>query len=83
MQGKGKIRNVAEGGVFVGTSQLPDQGEMVVLSFRDTKGRELDVTGLVWWTTSENPGVYRAPGFGMRLLEESEEYSRFFESLRH
>ena len=82
VQGKGKIRNVDEGGVFVGTSQIPHQGEMVVLSFRDMKGREVDITGLVWWTTTDEPGSHRAPGFGIRLLEESEAYSRFFQSLR-
>lgn len=82
LKGRGKIRNVAEGGVFVGTDQVPDQGEMVVLSFRDHQGRALDVSGLVWWTTTENGGQHRAPGFGMRFLEDSEDYLRFYESLR-
>jgi len=81
LHGRGKIRNVAEGGVFVGTDQVPDQGELVVLSFRDAKGRDVDVSGLVWWTTAETPGPHRAQGFGMRLLEESEAYSRFVDSL--
>jgi Tfp pilus assembly protein PilZ len=81
LHGRGKIRNVAEGGVFVGTAQVPDQGELVVLSFRDHKGRTLDVSGLVWWTTAEAPGPHRAPGFGMRLLEDSEDYGRFVDSL--
>ena len=81
LHGRGKIRNVAEGGVFVGTAQVPDQGDLVVLSFRDHRGREVDVSGLVWWTTADEPGPHRAPGFGMRLLEDSESYSRFLESL--
>jgi Tfp pilus assembly protein PilZ len=82
LHGRGKIRNVAEGGLFVGTTEVPNQGELVSVSFRDMKGRELDVHGLVWWTTDEVPGPHRAPGFGIRLLEESEDYSRFFDSLR-
>jgi Tfp pilus assembly protein PilZ len=79
LRGRGKICNVAEGGLFVGTAQVPDQGEMVSLSFRDYRGKTLDVHGLVWWTTSNTPG--RAPGFGIRLLEDSEEYSHFIASL--
>ena len=82
LRGRGTIRNVAEGGLFVGTPQVPHQGDVVSLSFRDPKGRGLDVSGLVWWTTADEPGSHRAPGFGIRLLEESEDYQRFFDSLR-
>ena len=81
LRGRGKICNVAEGGLFVGTALVPDQGELVSLSFRDHRGRALDVHGLVWWTTSNEPGFHRTPGFGMRLLEDSEEYSHFVASL--
>ena len=82
LHGRGKIRNVADGGLFVGTAQVPNTGELVSLSFRDPRGRALDVHGLVWWTTSDEPGTHRAPGFGMRLLEHSDAYSRFIDSLR-
>lgn len=81
LRGRGKIRNVAEGGVFVGTTQLPSQGDLVVLSFRGASGPPLEVTGLVWWTTLEAPGPHRMPGFGMRLLDSSDEYERFYASL--
>ena len=81
LQGRGTIRNVTEGGLFVGTTQVPDQGDLVSVSFRDPKGRGLDVSGLVWWTTTDEPGSHRAPGFGMRLLEDSEAYRQFVESL--
>jgi len=81
LRGRGKIRNMAEGGLFVGTAAVPQEGELVSLSFRDHRGRELDVHGLVWWTTSDEPGVHRSPGFGMRLLEDSERYRLFLENL--
>jgi PilZ domain len=81
LHGRGKIRNVAEGGVFVGTAQVPREGDLVSLSFRDHRGRELDLHGLVWWTTDEAPGNHRASGFGIRLLESSDDYDRFLESL--
>ena len=80
LRGTGKIRNVAEGGLFVGTEQLPDQGDTVRVSFR-SNGTSVDVEGLVWWTTEDSPGPHRARGFGMRLLYDSEEYERFLASL--
>lgn len=82
LHGRCKIHNVAEGGLFVGTAQVPHEGELVSLSFRDHRGRALDVHGLVWWTTNDAPGNHRAPGFGMRLLEDSDDYSRFLATLR-
>jgi Tfp pilus assembly protein PilZ len=81
LRGRGTIRNVAEGGLFVGTTQVPHQGNMVSLSFRDYSGRGHDVSGLVWWTTNDEPGSHRAPGFGIRLLDDSDDYRRFVESL--
>src|SRR5215468_6020617 len=73
LRGRGTIRNVAEGGMFVGTTQVPHQGNVVSLSFRDPKGRGLGVSGLVWWTTADEPGWHRAPGFAVRLLDDSED----------
>jgi hypothetical protein len=81
LHGRGTIRNMAEGGLFVGSPQVPHQGELVSLSFRDNKGRALDLSGLVWWTTTDEPDWHKTPGFGIRLLEDSEAYRRFFDSL--
>jgi Tfp pilus assembly protein PilZ len=81
LRGRGTIRNMAEGGMFVGTPQIPHQGDLVSLSFRDGNGRGLDVSGLVWWTTIDEPGSHRTPGFGIRLLEESDDYRSFLDSL--
>jgi len=80
LRGTGKIRNVDEGGLFVGTEQLPDQGETVRIRFR-AEGTSVDVEGLVWWTTEDAPGPHRARGFGMRLLDDSDAYQRFLSSL--
>jgi Tfp pilus assembly protein PilZ len=80
--GKGKITNVAEGGLFVGTASIPEQGETVELRFSTPSGRRLAVSGLVWWTTAQtHPDRYKLPGFGLRLLEESDDYDRFVRSL--
>lgn len=72
---KGRIMNVSEGGLFVGSGTIPGQGENAALRFRAPGGDEIKLSGLVWWTTEEG-GVtrHRAPGFGVRLLDESEEW---------
>ncbi len=42
------------------------------------------LSGLVWWTTAESPSGRLVPaGFGLRLLDETEEYARLLRSLRH
>ena len=83
LRGQGKIRNVGEGGLFVGTPVLPAQGETVKVSFRDGRGHTLALSGLVWWTTDDDPGTHRASGFGMRLLDCDDEYERFLAGLAH
>jgi hypothetical protein len=74
LRGTGKIKNVGLGGLFVGSRQIPEQGESVSLSFHFPGGRELSVLGVVWWTTLEAAGRHRTPGFGLRLIEENESY---------
>ncbi len=79
----GKIRNVGEYGVFVGTDSIPDQGSNVDLSIRTPGGAELRISGLVWWTTEERVGArHRVPGFGVRLLDDSDEYREFWSGLQ-
>jgi Tfp pilus assembly protein PilZ len=68
---QGKIKNMSESGVFVGTTAMPETGENVDLSFRERGGNEITLSGLVWWTTNDTSGSgSRAPGFGLRLLDE-------------
>ena len=80
---KGRIRNVGEGGAFVGTASIPEQGESVDLNFRAPGGEEVRFSGLVWWTTDDCCGTrHAAPGFGIRLLDGDDEFRRFLESLQ-
>jgi uncharacterized protein (TIGR02266 family) len=69
---RGKIKNVSEGGLFVGTASLPEEGDNVALHFRAPNGRECSLSGMVWWTRAPSDIDRRAPGFGLRLLEESD-----------
>lgn len=73
----GKIKNISEGGLFVGTASLPEAGESIDLRFKAPDGREVRLSGLVWWTTeSGDAGARRAPGFGLRLLDDNEDFRR-------
>ncbi len=77
MHGSGKIRNVGAQGLFVVTKTIPDEGETVCLCFVPPGESEIHLTGVVWWTTRSCPDrAQRAPGFGLRLIEDSEVYDR-------
>ena len=71
----GKIRNLGENGLFVGTRSIPEQGDTVLLRFTAPGGDSVRVSGLVWWT-SRDPNARNdlTPGFGMRLLAVSPTY---------
>jgi hypothetical protein len=71
LSGKGKIRNVGEGGLFVGTASIPAQGDYVQVRFRTPAGDPMEVAGMVWWTTGRH---HRNPGFGLRLLTAGDRY---------
>jgi len=79
---KGKILNISEGGVFVGTRSVPSQGESVDVVFKAPGGQLVKLSGLIWWTTDELEGALnRAPGFGLRMLEANEGFRDFWASL--
>jgi uncharacterized protein (TIGR02266 family) len=71
---QGKIKNMSEGGLFVSTTSVPEEGESVDLTFRAPGGKEVRLSGLVWWTTNGGDGKrHRTPGFGLRFLDESDD----------
>ena len=78
----GQIRNLNEGGLFVGTASIPAQGETVQLNFSVPGGARIELSGMVWWTTTDSKEQrHRHPGFGLRLLEENADYRSWIESL--
>ena len=81
LSGKGKVRNVSDGGMFVGTSVIPEEGETVELKLAAPGKSPIELTGLVWWTTDALDAPNARSGFGLRLLDENERYLRLVESL--
>lgn len=80
LKGRGEVRNVSEGGLFVGTLHIPDEGACVAVRLQEPGKAEVEVSGLVWWTA---PAGRATPcGFGLRVLGEDESYLRLVESVR-
>jgi hypothetical protein len=79
---KGKIRNVGDGGVFVGTLSIPQEGESVDLQLRTSAGVPIQISGMVWWTTRTNVGPNGVHGFGLRLFDaDCEDFRRLRQDL--
>lgn len=80
LEGTGSIKNVGEGGLFVGTTTIPDEGEAVELCLHTARGLSIELSGMVWWTRPLGAGG--APGFGLRILDEdSDELRLLLDSL--
>jgi Tfp pilus assembly protein PilZ len=79
IEGTGTIQNISFEGLFLSTGTVPEQGESVLLVLPGQGGRDLAVSGMVWWTTSARSP---RPGFGLRLLEGNQRFQQLVESLR-
>ena len=80
VSGKGDVRNVSDGGLFVGTLAIPEEGSEVELTMCEPGKTEIVVHGLVWWTA--RVGQSKRCGFGLRLLDEQEDFQRLVDSVR-
>ncbi len=81
LAGKGKVRNVSQGGLFVLTRAIPEVGESISLRLREPGRPAIEVRGLVWWTTRQCENPSARSGFGLRLLESNAHYRRLVQSL--
>ena len=79
----GKVKNVSAGGLFVHTDRIPELGATIRLCMRPGTSHQLELTGMVWWTTRDNPmpplGYSR--GFGLRFLDDNPAFREFVENL--
>lgn len=82
MIGRGEVRNVSEGGLFVGTQSLPEEGSSIVVKLSAPGKIPVQVTGLVWWTTSRHQQGTRHCGFGLRILDDGAGFQRLLQSVR-
>jgi hypothetical protein len=71
LKGRGRIKNVGEGGLFVQTAAIPEQGDFVRVRFSQPMLGHLEVSGMVWWTTGRR---HHTPGFGLRVLNADAPY---------
>lgn len=81
VRGEGLIRNVSEGGLFVGSTSIPEVGEPVEVRVSRRRGTDVRISGLVWWTTDLHEGTSfsRARGFGVRMLDSDEDPRQLLE----
>jgi hypothetical protein len=89
-QGRGHIRNLSKGGMFIRADALPQPGAPVALTIETPSGAKIDLNATVRWTTAElsGPAPSTSPtdpavksGFGVRIESESPAYRELFESL--
>jgi uncharacterized protein (TIGR02266 family) len=80
LSGRGEVRNVSAGGLFVGTLAIPEEGTPVEVKLTAPGRATVEVKGLVWWTAPAGKAV--PCGFGLRLLDDDEGYKLLVESIR-
>jgi uncharacterized protein (TIGR02266 family) len=80
LSGRGEVRNVSNGGLFVGTLAIPEEGSAVELTLCAPGKVDVEVKGLVWWTAPA--GRANPCGFGLRVLDEDEGYRTLVASIR-
>lgn len=80
LSGRGEVRNLSEGGLFVGTLAIPEEGSAVELTLSAPGKAVVQVKGLVWWTAPAGRAV--PCGFGLRVLDDDEGYRRLVDTIR-
>lgn len=71
---------MSDGGLFVGTLHIPEEGACVELRMQEPGKAPVEVSGLVWWTA---PAGRATPcGFGLRVLSEDDAFQRLVDSVR-
>lgn len=79
---KGEVRNVSNGGLFVRTAELPEEGEPLRIRLLPPGKVAVEVSGLVWWKTGDDVTGTGRSGFGLRVLDADEGYERLVASMR-
>jgi uncharacterized protein (TIGR02266 family) len=83
LRGRGYIKNVSKGGLFLRTDALPAAGTAVRVLFHNRDGTKVEVSGTVAWNTSQLDRKHDEvrPGFGIFFDSSEDAYREFFEQL--
>ncbi len=84
LRGRGYLKNVSKGGLFLRTEVLPVAGTGVRVLFHNRDGSKIEVQGKVAWNTSQLDAADRGetrPGFGMIFDTTDNAYREFLEQL--
>ncbi len=81
LRGKGHVKNVSKGGLFLRTDALPEAGSEVRVLFHTQLARKVEIRGIVVWSTAELDQPDARPGFGVRFEGASEQFLEFYEQI--
>ena len=81
VRGKGHVKNVSKGGVFLRSDVLPEPGSEIRVLFHTQQGRKVEIEGIVVWSTTELEQPDARPGFGVRFEGASEQFLEFYEQI--
>jgi PilZ domain len=80
--GTGVIGDLSRRGMFVRSTRIPGTGPNLRLTVNLPEGRKLVLTGKVVRSSADDSRSKRAPGFGLRLSEDSPDYATLLSRLR-
>ncbi len=81
VRGKGHVKNVSKGGLFLRSDVLPEPGSEIRVLFHTQQGRKVEIEGIVVWSTTELEQPDARPGFGVRFEGASEQFLEFYEQI--
>ncbi len=81
VRGKGHVKNVSKGGLFLRSDVLPEPGSEIRVLFHTQQGRKVEIERIVVWSTTELEQPDARPGFGVRFEGASEQFLEFYEQI--
>jgi len=81
--GVGYIKNISKGGMFARSELTPHQGASVRIAIHTSTGKEIELEGVVCWSTQAVPESEGKPqpGFGLQIDPVPQEFLEFFEAV--
>ena len=67
VRGKGHVKNVSKGGLFLRSDVLPEPGSEIRVLFHTQQGRKVEIEGIVVWSTTGARAAGRPSGLRRTL----------------